>query len=281
MTFTPAASASRTACVPGNAGSSAGWVLISRPPNASRKSGPTSFMKPAETTRSGSYAGDLGGQRAVPGGPVGVVAHARRRSRRCPRRAGVLEPAAAAVGADGDDLAPGRPGSSVGGRAARRTASRFRTAARRPGPAAVGTAADTPATLAGAPGAHRPASAQRPPAGNGGRDRGGDPALRGHGDARGERRGTDLGQAAVPERAAGHPHQQPADHAEQHARPERPVSPATTDPPSPSPNHRADRRCRRRGRRAPGSPATRRRSAARPGCRAARPAAAAPARRRA
>ena len=42
--------------MPGNDGSSAGWVLTNRPPNRSRKAAPASFMKPAETTRSGSYA---------------------------------------------------------------------------------------------------------------------------------------------------------------------------------------------------------------------------------
>src|SRR3954468_10172257 len=42
--------------MPGNAGSRAGWVLIVRPPNRARKSGPTSFMNPALITRSGSYA---------------------------------------------------------------------------------------------------------------------------------------------------------------------------------------------------------------------------------
>ena len=40
--------------MPGNAGSSAGWVLTKRSPNRARNAGPTSFMKPAETTRSGS-----------------------------------------------------------------------------------------------------------------------------------------------------------------------------------------------------------------------------------
>ena len=47
----------RRACR-GTPGSSAGCVLTNRPPNAARKSAPTSFMKPAETTRSGSVLGD-------------------------------------------------------------------------------------------------------------------------------------------------------------------------------------------------------------------------------
>ena len=55
-TSAPAARASRTACAPGKAGSSAGWVLTSRPPNASSTAGPTIFMNPAETTRSGRCA---------------------------------------------------------------------------------------------------------------------------------------------------------------------------------------------------------------------------------
>ena len=52
-TLTPYRRASRTPCMPGNDGSSAGWLLMNRPPKAARKSGPTSFMKPAEITRSG------------------------------------------------------------------------------------------------------------------------------------------------------------------------------------------------------------------------------------
>ncbi len=55
VTFTPYPSASRTACMPANAGSSEGWVLTKRPPKRSRKSRPTSFMNPAEMTRSGWY----------------------------------------------------------------------------------------------------------------------------------------------------------------------------------------------------------------------------------
>ena len=55
VTFTPYASASRGPCMPGKDGSSAGWVLIIRPPNRSRNAGPTSFMNPALITRSGSY----------------------------------------------------------------------------------------------------------------------------------------------------------------------------------------------------------------------------------
>ncbi len=52
VTFTPWASASATPCMPGKDGSSAGWVLTMV--NRERKDGPTSFMKPALTTRSGS-----------------------------------------------------------------------------------------------------------------------------------------------------------------------------------------------------------------------------------
>src|SRR5665647_1396231 len=54
VTFTPWARASRTAWAPGNAGSRAGWVLITRPPNRSRKPGPRMRMKPALTTSAGS-----------------------------------------------------------------------------------------------------------------------------------------------------------------------------------------------------------------------------------
>src|SRR5665647_1238985 len=55
VTLTPYASVSRTACAPGNAGSSAGCVLMKRSPKRARNAAPTSFMKPAETTRSGWY----------------------------------------------------------------------------------------------------------------------------------------------------------------------------------------------------------------------------------
>src|SRR5665647_1972830 len=55
VTLTPYASVSRTACAPENAGSSAGWVLMKRSPKRARNAAPTSFMKPAETTRSGWY----------------------------------------------------------------------------------------------------------------------------------------------------------------------------------------------------------------------------------
>ena len=41
-------------CAPGNAGSSAGCVLTVA--NFSRKRGPSSFMNPADTTRSGAKA---------------------------------------------------------------------------------------------------------------------------------------------------------------------------------------------------------------------------------
>ena len=53
VTLAPYASASRTPCAPGKAGSRAGWVLMIRPPNRSRNVPPNSFMKPASTTRSG------------------------------------------------------------------------------------------------------------------------------------------------------------------------------------------------------------------------------------
>ena len=53
VTFTPWASASRTPCVPGNDGSSAGWVFRQRPPKESRNGWPTSFMNPARMIRSG------------------------------------------------------------------------------------------------------------------------------------------------------------------------------------------------------------------------------------
>ena len=54
VTLTPYSSASGTACAPGNAGSSAGWVLMIRPMKRERKWGPRIFMKPADTIRSGS-----------------------------------------------------------------------------------------------------------------------------------------------------------------------------------------------------------------------------------
>ena len=68
VTFTPYASASAGAVhARGTTGSSAGWVLTHAAAERGRgTSAPTSFMKPAETTRSGSYAGDGVGQRAVP-----------------------------------------------------------------------------------------------------------------------------------------------------------------------------------------------------------------------
>src|ERR1700738_276701 len=53
VTLTPYSSASGTACAPGNAGSSAGWVLRMRPMNRERNCGPRIFMKPADTIRSG------------------------------------------------------------------------------------------------------------------------------------------------------------------------------------------------------------------------------------
>ncbi|CAM5687100.1 hypothetical protein SCALM49S_06109 [Streptomyces californicus] len=53
VTLTPYASASRTPWAPGKLGSRAGWVLTVRPPKAARNAGPTIFMKPADTTRSG------------------------------------------------------------------------------------------------------------------------------------------------------------------------------------------------------------------------------------
>ena len=167
VTVTPAASASRTACAPGKAGSSAGWVLISRPPNASSTAGPTIFMKPAETTRSGSCGGDRRRQGVVPGGRGrGGRAPRRRRSGR-PRLAGVLQAR----------RPPGRrrprpPSRGSRGRrsrrAERRTANRFRRAARRSAPAGgQRLPARPPTLLRGAGGA----SAERPPAGDGGRDR--------------------------------------------------------------------------------------------------------------
>src|SRR6201996_6866649 len=54
VTFTPYASASLTPCMPGKDGSSAGCVFRQRPLNCARKLLPTSFMKPAQTMRSGS-----------------------------------------------------------------------------------------------------------------------------------------------------------------------------------------------------------------------------------
>src|SRR4051794_22649968 len=54
--LTPYASAAGTACAPGNAGSNAGCVFTTRPGNRERNCGPRIFMKPADTTRSGSCA---------------------------------------------------------------------------------------------------------------------------------------------------------------------------------------------------------------------------------
>ena len=54
VTLTPYARASAGPCMPGNDGDSAGWVLTRGPRTRPRNSSPTSFMKPAETTRSGS-----------------------------------------------------------------------------------------------------------------------------------------------------------------------------------------------------------------------------------
>ena len=52
VTLTPAASASRTACAPGKAGSSDGWVLRIRSGNASNAAWPRTVMNPAMATRS-------------------------------------------------------------------------------------------------------------------------------------------------------------------------------------------------------------------------------------
>ena len=90
--------------MPGNDGDSAGWVLTIRPPNRAWKPSPTSFMKPASTTRSGSCSATA---RAM------VSSHAARSSWSFDpvherRDAGPLGPGqaldAVAVGADGDDL---------------------------------------------------------------------------------------------------------------------------------------------------------------------------------
>src|SRR6185312_4593993 len=56
VTLTPYASASRGPCIPGKDGDRAGWVLTVRPPNRARNAAPVSRMKPARTTRHGSYA---------------------------------------------------------------------------------------------------------------------------------------------------------------------------------------------------------------------------------
>jgi hypothetical protein len=56
VTFTPAARASRTACPPGNDGSSAGWRFRIRFGNAASVAGPTIRMYPARTTSSGAIA---------------------------------------------------------------------------------------------------------------------------------------------------------------------------------------------------------------------------------
>jgi len=73
VSFTPCSSASRTPCMPGKAGSRAGWVLIRRPPNAARKGGPTSFMNPARMTRSGRAARQGLGERQIPVCPGRVI----------------------------------------------------------------------------------------------------------------------------------------------------------------------------------------------------------------
>src|SRR6185312_4870321 len=56
VTLTPYARASATARAPGKAGSNAGWVFTMRPGNRERNCCPRIFMKPADTTRSGSCA---------------------------------------------------------------------------------------------------------------------------------------------------------------------------------------------------------------------------------
>ena len=76
VTFTPWASASRTPCAPGNDGSSAGWVFTQRPPKESRNGGPTSFMNPARTTRSGACAAHARASAASQSCAGGVVGQA-------------------------------------------------------------------------------------------------------------------------------------------------------------------------------------------------------------
>ena len=83
VTATPCARASRTACAPGNAGSSDGWVLRMRPANAPRTAGPdephvarrarsTSGRAPARVSASASSSPPRDERRVDPllGGPV-------------------------------------------------------------------------------------------------------------------------------------------------------------------------------------------------------------------
>ena len=52
--LTPYSKASRGPWIPGKDGNRAGWELMVRPPNRSRKVCPSNFMNPAQTTKSGS-----------------------------------------------------------------------------------------------------------------------------------------------------------------------------------------------------------------------------------
>ena len=116
--FTPYASASATACAPGNAGSSAGWVLTTRCGKRPRKPGPRMRMKPASTTRSGSCAATASASAVFHAARSGLSAsahgdtpgHRRRGPARSARDAGWSD-------ADGDDA-----GAVARGRDRRRAA---------------------------------------------------------------------------------------------------------------------------------------------------------------
>ena len=116
VTFTPAASASRTACQPLNAGSSAGCVLTTRPPNASRNGSDRIVPKPAIATRSTSWRSSAATTSLVyatrsKAGPKSVRSTS---SARDPGLAGDVERAARAVG-EHDRRPGGRGRASPGG----------------------------------------------------------------------------------------------------------------------------------------------------------------------
>ena len=188
--------------------------------------------------------------------------------------AGVLEARGVAGRCRRRRRPPGRPGRRSRP-AGPRTATRSRTAGRRSGPARWAALRTRPPTLArgSAPASGGRPSAERPPAGDGRRDRRGDPALRGHRDAGRQRPG------ARPGPAPPSPSEPPATQTRTPLT--TPSSTPASEPGQPGDDRSAvlvaepaaDRPPRRRVRRSPAPPATRRRSAARPGCRAARPAA--------
>ena len=82
VTRAPPASASRTACAPGKAGSRLGWTFRIRAGKCvQRRAAPSTRMKPARTTRSTRRLGQRIGHRRVPGCPVGVTIRSDQRGR--------------------------------------------------------------------------------------------------------------------------------------------------------------------------------------------------------